>query len=74
MLLFTKIAYYSILGKPLIFYLGILTLSSLIFTVSIVPLNRRKFWKIPFKYHPLMAKITVTLALIHGLLALLTYL
>ncbi|OGB62633.1 hypothetical protein A2X44_04415 [candidate division CPR3 bacterium GWF2_35_18] len=70
--MFTQIAYYPILGKPLIFYLGILAISSLLFTASIVPLNKKGFWKIPFKYHPLMAKVTITFALIHGILAILT--
>lgn len=68
------ITYYQIFGKPLIMYLGLLTLSSFLFTASIAVLNI-KFGinKIPFKWHPRMAAISITLALIHGTLGILLY-
>lgn len=68
------ITYYQILGKPLIMYLGILTLSSFLFTASIAVLNVKfGIAKIPFKWHPRMAAISITLALIHGTLGILAY-
>jgi hypothetical protein len=52
------LAYYTILGKPLIMYLGILTLLSFAFTASIPILNQKGIHKIPFSWHPRMAKIS----------------
>lgn len=68
-----QITYFQILGKPLIMYLGILTLSSFLFTASISVLNRRGNHKIPFKWHPRMAVVSIALAVIHGTLGVLTY-
>lgn len=67
------ITYYQILGRPLIFYLGIITLSSFLFTASIAVMNRRGIAIIPFKWHPRMAAISITLAIIHGTLGILAY-
>lgn len=68
-----QIAYYQILGKPLILYLGILTILSFLFTASIAIMNARGIHKIPFKWHPRMAKISIGLAILHGLLGILSY-
>ncbi len=62
-----------IFGKPLIMYLGIITLCSFLFTALIGFLNLKGIQKIPFKWHPVMAGISITLALIHGLLGILAY-
>lgn len=67
------IAYYLILGKPLIFYTGILTLSFFLFTALIGFLNYRGNHRIPFKIHPLMALTAIILALIHALMGLSLY-
>lgn len=67
------ISYYLIFGKPLIFYLGILTFFSFLFTALIGLLNWKGIRIIPFKWHPRMAVISITLAVIHGLLAILAY-
>ncbi|MDO8424734.1 MAG: hypothetical protein Q7S70_02225 [bacterium] len=67
-------AFFVILGKPVVFYLGIITLSSFLFTASIAIMNKRGITIIPFKWHPRMAKTSLTLALIHGILALSAYL
>ncbi len=69
----TDIAYYPLLGKPLIMWLGILTILSLLFTANIAFLNKRRIRKIPMKYHPLFAKITIFIAVIHGFLGLATH-
>lgn len=65
-----RIAYLSILGKPLIMYLGILTLFSFLFTAYIGFMNLRGKTKIPLKWHFRMAGISLTLAVIHGILGI----
>jgi len=71
--MFKYIAYFLIFGKPLILYTGILTLLSFLFTALIGLLNFKGIHKIPFKWHPRMAVISITLALIHGLMGILAY-
>lgn len=71
--MFVNVAYFLIFGKPLIFYTGILTLLSFLFTALIGFLNYNGIHKIPFKWHPRMAVISITLALLHGLMGLLVY-
>ncbi|OGI16583.1 MAG: hypothetical protein A3J63_01905 [Candidatus Moranbacteria bacterium RIFCSPHIGHO2_02_FULL_40_12b] len=68
-----NIAYFLILGKPVIMYLGILTLSSFLFTAYIGAMNLRGKTKIPLKWHFRMAKISIALAFIHGILGLSAY-
>ena len=68
-----NITYYQFFGKPLILYLGVLTLLSFLFTASIAILNKRGINKIPFKWHPRMAIFSIILAIIHGILGLLAY-
>ncbi|ODS35148.1 MAG: hypothetical protein A7316_04340 [Candidatus Altiarchaeales archaeon WOR_SM1_86-2] len=69
-----NITYLQILGKPLIMYLGIITLLFLFLTVSIAVLNMKGIYRIHPEWHPRMAKIAVTLAIIHGILGVLSYL
>jgi hypothetical protein len=69
----SSIAYYFIFGKPVIFYLGILTFLSFCFTASISILFRRGISYVPFKWHPRMAFISLSLAAIHGFLAISIY-
>lgn len=68
-----NIAYFLIFGKPVIMYLGILTISSFIFTAYAGMANMRGNNKIPLKWHSRMAKISITLAIIHGALAVSIY-
>jgi hypothetical protein len=72
--MFAKIAYFPILGMPVIFYLGIITILCLFFTATVGYLNLKGINKIPLKWHFRMAKITVALAIIHGMLGVLSYL
>jgi len=69
----SSIAYYPILGKPLILYLGIVTLLSFI-TTATIGLMIYKGKKIPFKIHPTMAGLSLILGITHGTLALSVYL
>jgi len=66
-----KIAYFLILDKPLILYLGIVTLV-LLFTTAAMGFLVMK-GKAKFKHHLLLARITVILALIHATLGLSAY-
>ncbi len=69
-----SIAYYLILGKPLIVYMGLLTFSSLLFTAFISVSNVKfNYHVIPFKWHPRVAAVTITLALIHATLGIGSY-
>lgn len=69
----SNIAYYLIFGKPLIMYIGILTLLSFSFTAYIGFMNLKGKTKIPLKWHFRMAKISLAVAITHGLLGLLAY-
>lgn len=71
--MFQEITYYLIFGKPLIMYLGILTISSFSLTAFIGYTNFHGIHWIPFKWHPRMAAISLSLALIHGTLGVLAY-
>jgi len=67
----TSIAYFLILDKPLILYLGIITLILLLFAAAMGFLVMKG--KAKFKYHLLLARITIALALVHGILGLALY-
>jgi hypothetical protein len=74
--MFTNITYYLIFGKPLIMYLGILTLFSFLATASIgylVFTGKSKPPIITLKTHFLLARISIAFALIHGALGILAY-
>lgn len=69
-----QIAYYPIFGLPLVLYLGVLALLSLLTTATIGYLIRERRVPIPFIWHKRFAALTVIIAVIHGSLALLSYL
>ncbi len=71
--MFQEISYALILGKPLIMYLGIFTLLSILATVAVGFMNMRGVTIIPFVWHPRLAGFTICLALIHGALGVLAY-
>jgi len=71
--MFQEITYAPVFGKPLIMYLGIITLASFLFTASIAILNFRGIRKIPFVWHPRFAALSICLAIIHGSLGILAY-
>lgn len=68
-----NITYFLIFGKPLIMYLGILTLLSFLITALIGLLIIKGIGKIPFRLHLIMAVISIILAIIHGTLGILIY-
>ncbi len=65
-----SIAIYPVFGKPLVVYIGIITLLSFLITATIAILNNKDNSRIPFKWHPRMAKISFTVAFFHAILAL----
>lgn len=71
--MFNEITYYMIFGRPLIMYMGILTVSLLLFTAYIGYSNLHGNMKIPLKWHFVMAGISLVLALMHGLAGILAY-
>ena len=71
--MFQEITYYLIFGKPLIMYLGILTLIAFLITASIAVMNMKGIRTIPFRWHPRCAGAAILLALVHGALGILAY-
>ena len=65
-----NLAFTLFLGQPLVMYLGIITFLLLLFTATVGALNFKGVTIIPFKWHPLLALITIAMALIHGILGL----
>jgi cobyric acid synthase len=68
-----NISYALIFGKPLIMYLGILTLAGFLFAASIPILSRRGIRVIPFSWHQRSALAAICLAVVHGALGVLAY-
>jgi hypothetical protein len=71
--MFQNITYFLIFGKPLIMYIGILTLFAFLFTASIAVMTLKGIRTIPFKWHPRCALFAIVLALVHGMLGVLAY-
>jgi hypothetical protein len=69
--MFAQIAYYPILGKPLMMYLGLLTLLSLCTTATLGYLVFKGKFPTGFKWHIRMAVTTLCLGFIHGTLGIL---
>jgi hypothetical protein len=69
----TDISYFIIFGRPLIMYLGIVTLLMFLITASIAILNMKGIDTIPFVWHPRFAVVSLLLALVHGMLGILAY-
>jgi len=67
-----SIAYYQILGQPLTVILGILTLVFLLLAASVSIMNKKGITKVPFKWHPRLAAVAITFAILHGLLVFLS--
>jgi hypothetical protein len=70
----TNITYFNIFGKPLIMYIGIFTLLSMIITALIPVLKKKNGTRlIPFKWHSRMAIVSIIFAVLHGILGILIY-
>ncbi len=68
-----NITYFLIFGKPVIMYFGIITLLSFLVTATMGVMIIKGIGKIPFKWHMIMAFVSILLAIIHGVLGILIY-
>jgi hypothetical protein len=68
------IIFQRVLGLPLIAWGGIFTFLCLIVTATIAYLTVKNIKPMPIKWHTTMALITIILASIHGLAAILAFL
>ena len=68
-----EFSYYLIFGRPLIFYLGIITVCRFLATASIPFLSQRGVVNIPFVWHVRMAVLSICIALVHGVLGIAAY-
>ena len=68
------IAGFMILGRPLTIYMGLLTFALMVGTAMIPILNRRRLAKIPMNYHFWLARTTLGIGFIHGVLVSSLYL
>jgi len=66
--MFAEITYMEIFGKPLIMYLGIVTLLCMLVTATIAILTMKGIRKLPVDWHIWGARITILLALVHAFL------
>jgi uncharacterized membrane protein len=71
--MFTNITFYRILGLPLLAWGGIITLILLILTAIVGYLTVKNIKPLPLKFHTKLAMITIILAILHGLLAILAF-
>jgi hypothetical protein len=71
--MFVELAYFQILGRPLIFYLGIITYVSFLSTATIAYLTKGRIVRIHFKWHTRAAVLSLALATFHGFLGVAAY-
>jgi uncharacterized integral membrane protein len=72
--MFAQIAFFKILGQPVVIYLGIVALLLFLFAALIAMMNMKGNYKISPKWHPIIARIAIIIALVHGLLIFLALL
>jgi hypothetical protein len=70
---FAEITYMLIFGKPLIMYLGIITLLCFLITAAIGIITVKGIRKLPFDWHIWAARISICLALVHAFLGVTAY-
>ncbi len=68
-----NLAYYPILGFPVIGYLGIITYVLLVITGAVMAVAKRRKKRLPMKLHHRYAAAALAFATIHGILALSIY-
>lgn len=71
--MFAEITYMQIFGKPLIMYLGIITLLCFLTTASIAILTMKGIRKFPIEWHIWAARISICLAFVHAFLGVSAY-
>ena len=73
-MMISSLAYLMFLGKPVVFYLGILTYLLFLFTAILGYTYFKGKPILPFIWHPRFAAASLILGTIHGLLGLSSYL
>lgn len=68
-----EFTYFMIFGRPLILYLGIITITMFLITASVPLLRKHGHAGIPVSWHPRLAAIAIALGLFHGTLGVLAY-
>ncbi len=66
----SQIAYYQVVGLPVVAHLGVATLLLLLLTTTVGLINFRGDTRIPFKWHPRLAGMTIVVAIIHAIFAI----
>jgi hypothetical protein len=74
MSMLARIGYYQVLGKPFLAYLGLTALLLFLAAAVIGHLNMKGNHSISFKWHPIIAKVAIAIAMVHALLAISAYL
>jgi len=70
---FLPVAQIVILGVPLAFFLGAATIIALLATATLGMLVLKEGSNVPFSWHLNIARLTIALALIHGLVVYWTF-
>jgi len=70
---FLPVALITIFGLPLAIYLGAATIIALITTATLGMLVLREGSSVPFAWHVNVARLTIALALVHGLVVYWTF-
>jgi len=70
---FLPVAQIVILGVPLAFFLGAATIIALFATATLGMLVLKEGSNVPFSWHLNVARLTIALALIHGLVVYWTF-
>ena len=70
---FLPVARMTLAGIPLAFVLGGITLLALVATATLGMLVTREGSELPFSWHVNMARLTVIIALLHGLVVYWTF-
>jgi len=70
---YLPVAQITIAGLPLAFYLGGITLVALITTATLGMLVLKEGSRVPFSWHVNMARVTVLVAVLHGLVVYWTF-
>ena len=65
-----NIAYFEVLGRPLVFYFGFLALFSFILTGASIMAKEKGFHAVPYKYHGRLAVISFVFAALLGVFCL----
>ena len=70
---YPPVANFVIYGIPLAFYLGAATILALFATAALGMLMVREGSEVPYSWHFTMARITIVIAIIHGIVVYLTF-